>query len=217
MIIKRILDIVLGSIGVIALSPLLIVCYILELLIHGYPAIYSTKRPGKDCKIFKLYKFRSMTNAKDETGKLLDEKERITKFGRIIRKTSIDELPSLINIIKGDMSIIGPRPLLIEYLELYPPKYKMRHAVRPGLYCGKAKQFNDGGVWTWRKQFENDIFYVENVSLILDIKMILSTLREVFRASDRRSSDTRVPYDGTNLDETRSKYEMNQVVKLYPR
>jgi len=154
--IKRMLDFGLSAIALLVLSPLLFFIFILELLIHGKPAMYHSVRPGYKEKPFHIYKFRTMTNDMDQSGKLLPEEQRVTKFGKLLRKTSLDELPELFNIFKGDMSIIGPRALLTKYLELYPEKYKRRHDVRPGLACVKLK--NDGKPWTWREQFENDIF-----------------------------------------------------------
>ena len=206
-VIKRILDIVLSGITLIVLSPLLLVVCALELYFHGRPIIYNTKRPGKDGKIFNLYKFRSMTNERGEDGYLLPEEKRLTKFGHFIRKTSIDELAGLVNIFKGDMSIVGPRPLLVEYLQYYTPRYAMRHAVRPGL---ALQRIIDTGshTWTWRDQFENDIWYVENVSFFVDVQMVFAIFKAVFKASDYRAYDTRVAFDGTNLDETRSRKEV---------
>ena len=205
--IKRIFDICLSGLALLVLSPVFLIVYILEIIYHGHPAIYKTKRPGKDEKIFMLYKFRSMTNKTDDNGELLPEDKRLTKFGLLLRKTSIDELPELINIFKGDMSIIGPRPLLVEYLPLYSKRHLMRHAVRPGLACVRIMP-SDSKTWTWGEQFENDIYYIEHISLITDIRMIIAVIKEVFKGSDYRASDTRVPFDGTNLYETRSKQEM---------
>ena len=190
---------------------MLVIC-ILELILHGSPVIYKTKRPGKDSKIFELYKFRSMTNAKDENGVLLPENKRITKFGLFLRRTSIDELPELLNIIRGDMSIIGPRPLLTEYLPLYSQRHAMRHSVRPGLACVRIRP-SDSKTWTWREQFENDIYYIKHVSFVTDVRMIFAIIKEVIKGCDYRANDTRVPFDGTNLDETRSKHEIEGMVR----
>ena len=132
-VLKRCLDILLSGIAMLLLSPLLLVVCLLELIYHGRPVVYSTKRPGKDGKLFNMYKFRSMTNERGADGYLLPDAQRLTKFGYFIRKTSIDELAGLVNILKGDMSIVGPRPLLVEYLQYYSPRHAMRHAVRPGL------------------------------------------------------------------------------------
>ena len=206
-VVKRVFDILLSGLALIILSPLFLVVCVLELVFHGKPVFYCTKRPGKDGKIFNMYKFRSMTNERDKDGRLLPEDKRLTKFGYYIRKTSIDELPGLINILKGDMSIIGPRPLLIEYMEYYNPRHSMRHAVRPGLTLERIVK-TDSRTWTWRDQFENDIWYIENISFITDIRMIFAIVKAVFRGSEYRASDTRTPFDGTNLDETRGRDEL---------
>ncbi len=213
--IKRLLDIILSSLALIILSPVFLIVSFLELKYHGRPVFYRAKRPGLNGKIFGLVKFRSMTNERGEDGLLLPEEKRLTKFGLFIRKMSIDELPELINIIKGDMSIIGPRPLLVEYLDLYTPRHKMRHAVRPGLCCTKIHKKGEVKLttWTWRDQFEADIYYVENVSFWLDVKMLFSIVKKVFERDEYRSNDTRVPFDGTNLDETRSKTEVENVIR----
>ena len=206
-VIKRLLDIILSGFALIILSPILLVVCVLELVFHGSPIIYRTKRPGKDGKIFNMYKFRSMTNERGEDGLLLPEEKRLTKFGYFIRKTSIDELPGLVNILKGDMSIVGPRALLIEYLQYYNPRHAMRQAVRPGLTLERITK-TDSKTWTWREQFENDIWYIEHISFITDVRMILAIVKAVFRGSEYRASDTRTPFDGTNLDETRGRDEL---------
>lgn len=206
-VIKRALDIIFSGLGLIILSPILLIVSILELIFHGQPIIYCTKRPGKNGKFFNMYKFRSMTNERGKDGYLLPEKKRLTKFGYFIRKTSIDELPGLINILKGDMSIVGPRPLLIEYMKYYNPRHAMRQAVRPGLTLERITKTNSK-TWTWREQFENDIWYIEHISFITDVKMIFAIIRAVFRGSEYRASDTRMPFDGTNLDETRRRNEV---------
>lgn len=213
-VIKRLFDIILSGLALIVLSPLLLIVCILELIYHGKPVIYKTKRPGKDGKIFSLYKFRSMTNERDENGILLPEDKRLTKLGLILRKTSLDELPELINIIKGDMSIIGPRPLLTEYLKLYSTRHAMRHSVRPGLACVRIMP-SESKTWTWREQFENDIYYIENISLITDIKMIIAVVKEVIKGSEYRANDTRIPFTGDNLDDTSSKDELETVIRYY--
>lgn len=206
-VIKRFLDIVLSGLALVVLSPILLIVCILELVFHGSPIIYRTKRPGKDGKIFNMYKFRSMTNERGKDGLLLPEDKRLTKFGYFIRKTSIDELPGLVNILKGDMSIVGPRALLIEYLQYYNPRHAMRQAVRPGLTLERITK-SDSNTWTWREQFENDIWYIEHISFITDVRMILAIVKAVFRGSEYRASDTRTPFDGTNLDETRGRDEL---------
>ncbi|MBR5231944.1 MAG: sugar transferase [Clostridia bacterium] len=208
--IKRLLDIVLSGTAILVLSPALLVICILELIYHGRPIFYLDKRPGKDGKIFCLYKFRSMNNACDENGKLLHPSKRITPFGRFIRRFSIDELGGLFNILNGTMSIIGPRPLMVDYLPLYNERHKYRHAVRPGLACWDLK--SDGKLtaasWTWNAQFENDIYYVENVSFWLDVKMVFKTVQVVFSKSEMRTNSDRIKFDGNNLTETRTRSEI---------
>lgn len=200
---KRALDIILSASALTALSPLMLAVCVLELVYHGRSVVYSTRRPGKDDEIFNLYKFRSMTNERDEEGNLLPDSERLTRFGYLIRKLSIDELPELLNIIKGDMSIIGPRPLLIEYLDVYTPRHRMRNLVRPGLACAKIDK-KPGDTWTWADQFENDIHYIENLSLRTDARMLLAIIREVVSADEFRAGATRVPLTKDALFETRS-------------
>lgn len=209
-VIKRLIDIILSGLAIIVLSPILLIVSLLELIFHGRPIIYNTKRPGKDAKLFNMYKFRSMTNERGEDGYLLPEKKRLTKFGYFIRKTSIDELPSLFNILKGDMSIIGPRPLLVEYLKYYNARHAMRHTVRPGLALQRITK-TDSKTWTWRDQFENDIWYIENISFCVDFKMFIAVLKAVLRASETRANSTRAPFDGTNLDEVRGADELGIV------
>jgi lipopolysaccharide/colanic/teichoic acid biosynthesis glycosyltransferase len=207
---KRIFDILFSVIGILFLSPILLLIAILELFFHGRPILYVDKRPGLNGEIFNLYKFRSMTNVSDLAGVVLHSSERITPFGRFLRRTSLDELASLFNILNGTMSVIGPRPLMVDYLPLYNERHKYRHSVKPGLACWKL----DGGdqlnptTWTWNDQFENDIFYVENISLWLDIRMIMKTIRIVFSSSEMRTNSDRVKFDGTNLLETRSRSQM---------
>lgn len=202
-VIKRLLDIFLSGIALIILSPILLIISILELIFHGRPIIFSQERPGLHGEIFKIYKFRSMTNETDENGNLLPGKDRITKFGSFLRKTSMDELPELINIFKGDMSIIGPRPLLVEYLPLYSKRYFMRHSVRPGLACPRILS-NASNTWTWGEQFENDIYYIENVGFCVDAKMLVAVAKEAIRGSDCRTNDTRGKFDGKNLYESKN-------------
>ena len=195
-VIKRILDVVLSGIAILILSPLLLLIAILELFFHGRPVFFAQERPGLNEKIFKLYKFRSMTEEKDAHGELLPGEQRVTKFGHFLRRFSLDELPELFSILKGDMSIIGPRPLLVKYLPLYNERHKHRHDVRPGLTCVSLKAIT---TWTWNDQFENDIWYIENCSLLVDIRMIFAVLREAIVGSEYRVDDTRPEYDGTNL------------------
>lgn len=177
--IKRILDFTLSLIALIVLSPILLITAILVKIKLGSPIIFKQQRPGKNEKIFTLYKFRTMTDKKDEEGNLLPDEKRLTKFGEILRNTSIDELPELINILKGDMSIVGPRPLLVEYLELYDEKQKHRHNVRPGL-TGLA-QISGRNSITWEEKFEEDIQYINKITFIVDVKIILKTILKVFK------------------------------------
>ena len=174
---KRFLDISLSLVAIIILSPVLLILAILIRFKLGSPILFTQDRPGKDEKIFKLYKFRTMTSQVDSNGNLLPDSERLTKFGKFIRSTSLDELPSLLNIIKGDISIVGPRPLLVEYLELYNDEQKQRHLVRPGL-TGYA-QVNGRNATTWEQRFANDIYYVNNLSFSLDVKIIVKTFVKV--------------------------------------
>lgn len=177
--IKRLLDFILSLLALIILSPILLVIYILVRIKLGKPAIFKQKRPGKDEKIFTLYKFRTMTDEKDENGKLLPDEKRLTKFGNILRKTSLDELPELVNILKGDMSIIGPRPLAVVYLPYYNEQEKHRHDVRPGL-TGLA-QVNGRNTLIWEDRFKYDLEYVNNITFLNDCKIILKTIKKVFK------------------------------------
>ena len=177
--IKRLLDIILAIISIVILSPIfliLIVCVYIKL---GSPVIFKQKRPGKDEKIFSLYKFRTMTDERDEGGRLLPDEERLNSFGKKLRSTSLDEIPELLNIMKGDMSFVGPRPLLVQYLPLYNEKQKHRHDVRPG-FTGLA-QVNGRNSISWEEKFEWDIRYVENITFLNDCKIILKTIKIVFK------------------------------------
>lgn len=177
--IKRILDFVLSLCALIVLSPILLIVAILVRIKLGSPIIFKQKRPGKNERIFTLYKFRTMTDKKDENGNLLPDEERLTKFGKFLRSTSLDELPELVNILKGDMAIVGPRPLLVEYLELYNDEQKHRHDVRPGL-TGLA-QVNGRNSIAWEEKFNEDLTYIKNISFMEDIKIILKTVGKVFK------------------------------------
>ena len=177
--IKRLLDILLSGGALIVLSPVLLVTAVLVRIKLGSPVIFCQERPGKDEKIFKLYKFRSMTGETDENGKLLPDEVRLTRFGKLLRSTSLDELPELWNILKGDMSIVGPRPLLVKYLPLYNEAQRHRHDVRPGL-TGWA-QANGRNALSWEEKFRLDVYYVEHISFLLDIKTIFLTVKNVLR------------------------------------
>ena len=210
--IKRLLDIVLSGMAIIVLSPVLLVIVILEMIFHGWPVFYVDKRPGKNGKIFKMYKFRSMTNQRDEKGHLLHPKDRITKFGRMLRRTSLDELAGLFNVFNGTMSIIGPRPLMVDYLPLYNQRHKYRHSVRPGLACWKIDGDDNltAATWTWNIQFESDIYYVENFIFWLDVKIFFKTIKLMLTKNEMRTNSNRIKFNGTNLNETRSRSEIIQ-------
>ncbi|MBE0069600.1 sugar transferase [Thermoanaerobacterium thermosaccharolyticum] len=175
---KRPMDFILSLIAIIVLSPVLLTVAILVRIKLGRPVIFKQKRPGLHEKIFTLYKFRTMTDERDENGQLLPDSVRLTKFGKLLRSTSLDELPELFNILKGDMSIVGPRPLLVQYLPLYDEHQKRRHEVRPGL-TGWA-QVNGRNAISWEDKFNLDVFYVDNISFILDWKVIFLTIKKVF-------------------------------------
>lgn len=177
--IKRTLDLILSLMALIVLMPLMIIIGILVRINLGSPIIFKQKRPGKDEKIFTLYKFRTMTDEKDEKGKLLPDSQRLTKFGKFLRSTSLDELPELINILKGDMSIVGPRPLLVEYLKLYNEEQKHRHDVRPGL-TGLA-QISGRNSISWEEKFKDDLEYIKKITFLKDCKIILKTITKVFK------------------------------------
>ena len=175
---KRPMDFILSLLAIILLSPVFILTGILVKTKLGSPILFKQNRPGLDEKIFTMYKFRTMTDRKDETGELLPDHIRLTKFGKMLRATSLDELPELFNILKGDMSIIGPRPLLVQYLPLYNDHQKRRHEVRPGL-SGYA-QVNGRNSISWEDKFDLDVQYVDNVTFINDLKIIMLTLKKVF-------------------------------------
>ncbi len=177
--VKRPLDCLLSSIAIIALSPLIFMIAVLVRKKLGSPVLFVQERPGRNEKIFKLYKFRTMTDAKDDNGNLLPDTARLTPFGKALRMTSLDELPELLNIIKGDMAIIGPRPLLVRYLSAYTEKEKHRHDVRPGL-SGLA-QINGRNFTKWDQRLALDIQYVQNITFSGDVKILLKTILNVIR------------------------------------
>lgn len=174
---KRAFDLTLSLIAIVTLSPLLVVLTVMGWIAMGGNPFFTQERPGRNEKVFKLIKYRSMTDKRDMSGKLLPDAERLNRYGKMLRATSLDELPSLINIIKGDMSIVGPRPLLIEYLPWYNDKERHRHDVRPGL-TGWA-QVNGRNTLEWEKRFQADIHYVNNVSFAFDVKILLMTIKKV--------------------------------------
>lgn len=174
---KRIFDFTCSSVGLILLSPVLIIIAVLIRLKLGSPVTFTQQRPGLKGKPFYIYKFRSMTNEKDENGDLLPNHLRITKFGKLLRKLSLDELPQLFNVLKGDISLVGPRPLLMDYLDLYSPEQSRRHNVLPGI-TGWA-QVNGRNAISWEEKFEFDVWYVDNQSFLLDMKILFMTIKKV--------------------------------------
>ncbi|MGV6845135.1 MAG: sugar transferase [Lutibacter sp.] len=188
-VIKRLIDFLISFIVLIVIAPILfLVSLILYIANKGNPFFYQV-RPGKNEKLFKIVKFKTMTDEKDKNGQLLPDEKRLTNVGKWVRKMSIDELPQLINVVKGEMSLIGPRPLLPEYLPLYSTEQKKRHLVKPGI-TGWA-QVNGRNAISWQQKFEYDVFYVKHISFILDFKIILLTIKKVF-FREGISSDTSV-------------------------
>jgi sugar transferase EpsL len=178
-LIKRLFDYLLTVPGIVVISPVIVVTTILVRLKIGTPVLFSQARPGLHGKAFRIYKFRTMTDAKDADGNLLPDADRLVPFGRFLRSTSLDELPELINVLKGEMSLVGPRPLLMEYLDRYTPEQARRHEVRPGI-TGWA-QVNGRNTLSWEDKFKMDVWYVDNQSLWLDIKILFLTLWKTVR------------------------------------
>ena len=175
--IKRPQDFLCSLLALIVLSPVMLITAVLVQVKLGSPVIFKQRRPGKDEKIFTLYKFRTMTDGKDKNGKLLSDEERLTSFGKKLRATSLDELPELFNILKGDMAVVGPRPLLVQYLPLYNERQKRRHEVRPG-FTGYAQVHGRNAI-TWEEKFEKDVYYVDHVTFLGDWKIIVQTIKTV--------------------------------------
>ncbi|MBE5828317.1 MAG: sugar transferase [Butyrivibrio sp.] len=175
--IKRLLDIVLSLFVIILFSWLYLILFVLVRIKLGSPVLFKQQRPGKDEKIFGMYKFRSMTDERDENGELLPDEVRLTAFGKKLRATSLDELPEFFNILKGDMSFIGPRPLLVKYLPYYTERERLRHSVRPGL-TGYAQAHGRNAI-SWEKKFEYDVYYVEHLTFLTDVKVIIDTVKAV--------------------------------------
>ncbi|WP_114638776.1 sugar transferase [Desulfofalx alkaliphila] len=194
--IKRPMDFILSLIAIIVLSPILLIVALLVRVNLGSPVIFKQKRPGLNEGIFTMYKFRTMTDKRDENGELLPDGMRLTRFGKFLRSTSLDELPELFNILKGDMSIIGPRPLLVQYLPLYNDYQKRRHEVRPGL-TGLA-QVNGRNAISWESKFNFDVEYVDSISFIGDLKIILLTFKKVFvrEGVNSENAATMEPFKG---------------------
>ena len=199
---KRMIDVIASGCGLLVLSPIIGGTAIwLHFANKGAGAFFTQERPGKDGKIFKVVKFKTMTDERDADGNLLPDVERLTKVGKLVRSTSIDELPQLWNVFKGDMSLIGPRPLLVKYLSRYTPEQARRHEVRPGI-TGWA-QVNGRNNITWDKKFELDVFYVDNLSFKLDCKVLLTTFKKVFFREDisREGRATTIEFFGIKGDE----------------
>ncbi|EJV85865.1 sugar transferase [Bacillus thuringiensis] len=196
--IKRPMDFILSLIAIIMLSPVFLIVAFLVKTRLGSPVLFKQERPGLNGTIFKMYKFRTMTDEKNENGELLPDSIRLTKFGKFLRSTSLDELPGLFNIFKGDMSIIGPRPLLVQYLPLYNEHQKRRHEVRPGL-SGLA-QVNGRNAISWEEKFNYDVEYVENINFIMDWKIILLTIKKVFirEGINSQTAATMEPFKGNS-------------------
>ena len=180
--IKRILDVLLSGCALVVLSPVLLIVAVLVRTKLGSPVIFCQERPGKDEKIFKMYKFRSMTDARDENGELLPDEVRLTKFGRALRSTSLDELPELWNIFKGDMSIVGPRPQLVRDMVFMTPEQRLRHTVMPGL-TGLA-QVSGRNAISWEDKLATDLRYIRRITFLGDVKIVLLTVRKVFFRED---------------------------------
>ena len=196
---KRVIDFVIVLMALLVIWPFLLIIYIwLTIANKGAGAFFFQERPGKDGKIFKVIKFKTMTDERDAEGNLLPDADRLTKVGKFVRSTSIDELPQLINVLKGDMALIGPRPLLVQYLPLYSKEQARRHEVRPGI-SGWAQCHGRNAI-SWTRKFELDVWYVDNISLLTDIKIILLTIKKVLMRADINSDNdaTMEDFDGTN-------------------
>lgn len=196
--IKPFLDFIVALIGLILLSPLFITFAVLLFIVNNGKPFFFQKRPGKHGKNFQIVKFRTMTDEKDASGNLLPDASRLTSVGQLVRKTSMDEIPQLINVVKGDMSIVGPRPLLPEYLKLYSERQKKRHDVKPGI-TGLA-QVNGRNAISWTQKFEYDVWYVENLSFSLDFKILFKTIKKVLVSEGINTENmaTTEPFNGNN-------------------
>lgn len=197
---KRLFDFIVALSAFVMLLPIIVIVAILIRTKLGSPILFTQNRPGLHGKVFKMMKFRSMLDAKDKHGNLLPDNERMTKFGAFLRSTSLDELPGLFNVLKGDMSLVGPRPLLVQYLPLYNSEQAKRHNVRPGI-TGWA-QVNGRNAIGWDEKFKLDVWYVENQSFLLDMKILLLTVKKVF-IREGISADGHVtiePFKGSNND-----------------
>ena len=198
--IKRLLDIILSLIAIIILLPIYAIISILVLIFMGWPILFKQPRPGKNEKIFNMYKFRTMTNKKDKEGNLLPDEQRLNKFGKFLRATSLDELPELFCILTGKMSIVGPRPLLVKYLQYYTEEEKHRHDVRPGL-TGLAQVCGRNNL-DWDERFEKDIEYVNKITFINDTKIVIKTITSIVK-----HKDVEIPKESHDLDIIRRRKE----------
>lgn len=196
---KRVCDFLLSGIALVVLSPIILLTAVLVKIKLGSPVFFKQERPGKDEKLFKLIKFRTMTDERDEKGNLLSDEKRLPRFGRILRTTSLDELPELVNIFRGDMAIVGPRPLLVRYLPFYKPEEKTRHSVRPGL-TGLA-QVNGRNNLDWDKRIGLDVQYVQKITFLGDLRIIFQTMGKVLKRSDIASGEQLIMQD---LDKERA-------------
>ena len=199
-IVKRILDIIVSGLFLLVFSWLYLILYFVVRTKLGSPVLFKQDRPGYKGKVFKMYKYRSMTDERDENGELLPDEVRLTSFGKKLRSTSLDELPEMLNVFKGDMSLIGPRPLLVSYLPLYNERQSHRHDVRPGI-TGYAQAYGRNSI-TWEEKFEKDVYYVENCSFLLDLKIIFHTIKVVLNHEGISSatSATMEAFTGTKED-----------------
>ena len=193
---KSLLDCLISLVGIMILSPVFLTVFLALLIVNNGKVFFMQKRPGKNGKIFTIIKFRTMNDKKDNQGNLLSDAERLTDIGKVVRKTSPDEIPQLINVLKGEMSLIGPRPLLPEYLALYNERQKIRHAVKPGI-TGWA-QINGRNAVEWNKKFEFDVWYVENLSFLLDLQILFLTLKKVVKLEgvNREGVATNISFTG---------------------
>lgn len=197
--IKRIIDFCIALVALLVLSPLLVVVTVwLHYANHGAGAFFFQERPGKNARIFRVVKFKTMTDERDANGQLLPDEQRLTRVGRFVRSTSIDELPQLWNVLRGDMALIGPRPLLVQYLPLYSPRQARRHEVRPGI-TGWAQCHGRNAI-SWTQKFEYDVWYVDHLTLLTDLKVIWLTIKTVLTRSGiaHEGSATMEPFNGSN-------------------
>jgi lipopolysaccharide/colanic/teichoic acid biosynthesis glycosyltransferase len=195
---KRQLDFIFAMVGILVLFPIFIVAFVaLYFSNKGQPFFYQ-ERPGRYGNVFKIIKFKTMTDQKDVNGNLLPDNLRITTFGKLVRKTSVDEIPQLINVLRGDMSLVGPRPLRVYYLPLYSQEQNRRHQVRPGI-TGWA-QVNGRNTLSWTQKFQFDVWYVDNLSILLDVKIIFLTVLKIFKTNEVNATEdiTMIPFDGKN-------------------